>query len=167
MSNAERRLALETQAVMILRDMLVTITDDEGIADSIASETNLQEAIDAVLSGITEDEALCAGLRIKCEEMVNRRLRLEHRIERRRAAIERAMSAAEMPKLELAAATLSLRRVPPGLEIISEDQLPRFYFKTPLPKLDKAALKDDLKNGIEVPGARLDNGNMSLTIRRA
>lgn len=173
MRNAERNLALETQAAAILREMLATVTDEDGIADSIASETNLQEAIAEVLDNITEDEALTAGLKAKCEEMVARRLRLEHRIERRRAAIERAMSVAELHRLELPTATLSLRRVPPGLEIVDEGQIPREYFVPQPDKLDRTKLKAALKekdvfpDGADIPGARLDNGGISLSVRRA
>lgn len=163
----DRDLTLEARAAARLREILSTITDEDGIADSIASETNLAEAIEAVLDGITLDEAMVAGLDIKANEMKARRGRLEHRIARRRSAIEQALSVAEIYRMELATGTLSLRRVSPGLEIEDETAIPPEFFVPQAPKLDRTKLKDALKMSCAVPGARLGNGGQSLTIRRA
>jgi len=164
---SERQLALEAQAVHILVEALKEQGEgEEGIELSVASETNLRECIEAVYSSLLDDEALTAGIRSIIEGLVNRRLRLEHRIERRRGAIEKALIAAELHRLELPAATLSLRRVPPALQIIAESEIPADYWVSK-PHLDRALLKNTLKEGRDVPGARLDNGGTGLTIRVA
>ncbi len=165
---SDRRLALETAAANALREALLTITDDEdAVRDTIEGETNLREAIAIVLADIGEDEILVEGIGAMMKKLAERKGRIEYRIDRRRAAIERAMVVGEIQKLELPLATLSLRKVAPGLEITDEKMIPECYFVAQPPKLDKVALKDDLKAGKQLPGAILGNGSINLTIRRA
>lgn len=165
---SERNLDLETRAARALRDVLLTITDDDGaVADTIEGETNLHEAIKAVMDKITEDEILVTGIGSMAQALADRKARIAHRIERRRAAIERGMSVGEIQRLELPLATLSLRRIPPALQIANEAVIPPEYFLPQPPKLDRTALKEALKAGKDVPGALLDNGGIGLTVRRA
>lgn len=165
---SEHRLANEMRAAQVLKAALLEVTDDpDAIADTIEGATSLHEAIAAVMAGIDEDEVMACGLDVIALQFNERRKRYEARIERRRNAIERAMSIGEVHRMELPQATLSLRRVPASMTIVSEDMIPPAYFKPQPPKLDKAALKEDLKAGKEVPGARMDNGGMTLSVRRA
>jgi hypothetical protein len=94
----------------------------------------------------------------------------EARIERLRAAIERAIVMSEMPTpLKLPAATVSVAKRKPGVVIDNEAEIPSRFFvepPPPAPKLDKKALAAALAEGA-IPGAHLDNGSMSLTIRRS
>lgn len=164
---SEHRLALETRAAQILKSALMEVTDDpDTLADTIEGATNLHEAIAAVMGGIDDDEALAVGIDVIIAQFKERGKRIEARLERRRNAIERAMMAGELMKLELPQATLSLRKVPPKLEIVSEDMLPKTYFET-VPKLKRTELWADVKAGKDIPGARLTNGGQALSIRRA
>lgn len=158
---------LEIEAAKALKSVLQTITDDEdAIADTIEGETNLHEAIAAVMRDITEDEILLAGLEAMLKTLSDRKARIEYRIERRRAAILRGMEVGELKRLELPEATLSIRRVPPVLEITDEAQIPEIYWKPQPLKLDKAVIKSMLAGGENIPGAVLGNGSQSLSVRR-
>lgn len=163
---AEHNLSNQTRAAQVLKAALLEMTDDpDCLADMIEGETSLHEAIGKVMDGITEDEIMVAGIRDMLEQMLNRRLRIEARIDRRRNAIKRAMIVGELTKLELPQATLSVRAVPPKLEIVSEEMLPQKYFAQ-VPKLLRAELWADVKAGEIIPGARLSNGSTTLSIRR-
>lgn len=167
-TKAEHQLVGETSAVRVLKAALSEQDLDEDALDlAVSSETNFNECAAAVLANITEDEVLISGLEKMIGEMANRKERLSDRIRRRRMAIERAMIAGEVHRLELAGATLSLRRVPPGVMILDEALIPQDYFKPQPPKLDRTALKDAMKSGASINGVRLDNGSTALTIRRA
>jgi hypothetical protein len=166
-AKAEHNLISETSAVRVLKAALAEQDMDEDAIDlSVASETNFAECVSAVLAGITEDEVMIAGLNTVIAGMVERKVRLSERIERRRKAIERAMLAGDVHRLEVATATLSLRRVPPGLDITDEGSIPESYWKPQPPKLDRTLLKDAIKSGQSIPGARLDNGSVTLSMRR-
>lgn len=51
--------------------------------------------------------------------------------------------------------TLSLQNNPPSVEVYDATLIPTKYLIEQLPVVDKTALKEVLKNGIEVPGAEL------------
>ncbi|MDK4720092.1 siphovirus Gp157 family protein [Rhizobium sp. CNPSo 3968] len=142
--------------------------DQELIADSIEGETSLLEAIEAALSEIDECEIQIVGLKAKEAELSERRRRMEERAERIRATIEQAMIATEQESFRMPSATLTLTKRAPGLIVINEADIPtRFWIEQerPAPTLDKKALRAALDEGT-VPGATLDNGSRSLSVRR-
>lgn len=167
---AERLVLRELEAArQLLSDLRADGEHDADLeADSIEGETGLLEAIDAALSANDEDEALVIGLKAKEEAFASRRKAIEDRIERRTALIERAMLETEQTTLRLPTATLTLARRAPGVVISNEADIPsRFWVvpEAPAPRLDKKALKEALATET-IPGATLDNGSVSLTVRR-
>lgn len=162
-----RRLARETAAANALRQALVAITDDpDALRDTIEGETSLHGAIASVMGTIQEDETHVLGLAAMIEKLRGRKERIEARVDRKRTAIEQAMSIGELRKLELPDATLFLREVPPQVQITDESKVPAQFWKAADPKLDKAALKAALKEGQQITGATLGNGGVALSIRR-
>ena len=143
--------------------------DAELVADTIEGETNLMEAIEEAIAELDECDVLVTGLKAKETEFEARRKAIEKRAERIRALIEQAMLATDQTSLKLATATLSLTKRAPGLVVNSEADIPSRFFveqERPAPKLDKKALAAAIKAGEQVPGANLDNGSVSLSVRR-
>lgn len=143
--------------------------DPELVADSIEGETGLLEAITEALDANDADEVLVIGLKAKEEAFETRRHAIEKRIERRTALIEQAMVATDQSTFRLPTATLTLAKRQPGVVIANEADIPsRFWIEQerPAPKLDKRALAAALKAKEAVPGASLDNGSASLSVRR-
>jgi len=133
--------------------------------DMIEGETSLLEAIDKLLVGIAETQGLEAGARSAAAAIVARAERFAKRAEEARGLIEQALAVAELDKLERPAATLSLVRRAPKVEIAEEAEIPAEFWKPGDPRLDKKALLTALKEGRAVPGAALSNCPPSLTIR--
>ena len=78
------------------------------------------------------------------------------------------MVSIDLPTLQLATATLSIAKRKPQVVIDNEAEIPARFFTpqpAPAPKLDKKALAAALAE-TPMPGAHLDNGSVSLTIRR-
>jgi hypothetical protein len=160
----------EAQAVASLRETHVQLHGDEDEAlllDSIEGETSLLEAIDRLLLAIAETSGLAKGAHDAAGALAARAERLEKRAEAARGLIEQALMIAELDKLERPAATLSLVRRPPKLEVAEEADIPTEFWKAGDPKLDRKALLAALKDGRIVPGACLSNAAPSLTIRTA
>lgn len=162
-------LQRETEAARVLREALSAIPnmDDETLRDSIEGETNIRELIAAVMLDINEDEILCTGIDKLMSDLHGRRARLEGRTEARRAAIQKAMETGEIKSLPTPSGTLSLRNTPRGLEILDEWLVPDDYKIPQEPKIDRKKIKDDLKDGKEIPGCTLNNGGICLSLRRA
>lgn len=162
-------LRQEANAARALKDTLALMPamDEETVRDTIEGETSLHEAIAAALADINEDEMLVAGIAEMVKTLGARKGRLEDRIEFRKAAIQKAMEIGEIKTLPTPSGTLSLRAVPRGMDVSDESLIP-FEFYIPQPaKLDRKRLKDELKAGKEIPGCLLDNGGLTLSIRRA
>lgn len=162
-----RRIILETRAAAVLKEQLLGITDDEEtLRDTIQGATNLHEAIRAVFKDLGEDEILSQGLSVYMAQLQLRTDRIKRRIDKRRNAIQKAMEVGEIRSVTFPEGTLSLRNVAAGLDVLDERKIPAKYWKPQDPKLDRALLKEDLKKKIVVDGARLDNGGISLSVRR-
>lgn len=139
--------------------------DPDFLHDLAEGQTNLFEAIDALLCDDLQDRMLVEGLKVVLGDLDARRGRIERRTETRRALFEQALMILERKSLERPTATISLAQRPPALTVTDEAQIPSHFFKTK-PVLDKKALKEALERGEQAAGAHMSNGSMSLTIRR-
>ena len=143
--------------------------DAELAADVIEGETSLYETIAAAVDQIDNLDVMVIGLKAKEEAFADRRKAIEARAENIRAAIEQAMIAAEQVTIPLPTATVFISKRKPALLVENEADIPSEFFveqERPAPKLDKRALAAALAGGRKVPGAALDNGTVSLSIRR-
>ena len=113
MTTLDFTLRKETEAVRLLLDgmrALFTGDDTSLVLDTIEGETDLLEAIDAVIAEIDETDVLVTGLREKETQFAARRRSMEERVKRLRSLIEQAMAISEQHSLRRPAATLSLRQ---------------------------------------------------------
>lgn len=170
--DVSRKIAIETEAA---KRLLVQLRDnghgddDELVADSIEGQTSIHEAIAAAIDEIDMLEVSIIGAAAKEAAIAEFRKAKERRVEFIRAAIEQAMLATEQEKLSLPTATVFISKRKPGLIVENEADIPSEFFITPeapAPKLDRKALAGALSGGRSVPGATLDNGSVSLSVRR-
>lgn len=174
--NAEFALRRQTEAA---RELLASLRADgaaedaEIVASAVEGETDLHEAIEAALAEIDECEVIEVGAKAKAAEFAGRASSASARAERVRAMIERALLEIEASEpLRLPGATVSLSKRPRQVVVTDESQVPSRFFveqERPAPKLDKKALAAAiaaLPDGQTIPGATLDNGSVSLLVRR-
>lgn len=141
------------------------LEDNEAWLATLESETSFEELLTSVVRRIEDTKALVIGTKDRFEELKARKDRFEYRVEALRHLLFKMMQTAELAKLELPEATLSLRAgqqqligeadpasLPDSLCKISRD-------------LNRTAIKDALKTGQTVPGFELSNSPPSLTIR--
>lgn len=139
------------------------LEDDETWLLALESETNVEELLTQIVRQIEDTKALVVGTKDRFEELKARKDRFESRVESLRALAFKLMEAAELPKLELPEATLSIRSVPPSVMVTDEEKLPDIACKFER-KPDKAKIKELLASGW-VAGATMSNGSKSLSIR--
>lgn len=139
--------------------------DELTLADTLEGITNLHEMIAAVIRSALVDEALCAGLRLRADELKQRLSRLDERAAKKRALALEAMAEVGLSKLEQPDFTASARAGTPALVVISEDTIPPVYWLPQPPRLDRQVLLGVLKRGDPVPGTQLSNPKPVLTVR--
>jgi hypothetical protein len=116
------------------------------------------------------DAALWAMRRaIEAEALANhyadRQRRYKDRYAYLRTQIEQQMNALDITRFHTRQASATIQRAQPALVVTDEQQIPHDYWRTTR-SLDRAELKDDLKQGVVIDGAHLDNGGVMLVIRR-
>jgi hypothetical protein len=169
------------------------LEDSQLLADTLEGETSLFELVEAVVSSIyLEDEVALAGLKKASEFISNRKLAAENRIERKRTLIFTALQLAELDQMKTALKTVSIKKVAPKLQVIEESLIPTMWWQPSDPTLDKKKLSDYLKaraealelaaqiedaaerkaaiekielEFLEVPGAELSNGSLTVSFR--
>ena len=165
--NDQHRLHNEINAATAIKDSILKLTDDDDvIRDTLEGETSLHELIGAVLESIDDDQLIVDGCKSRVKDLTERKQRIDKRISAKKTMIEQAMIIAELPSIETPVATASIKKVPPKVIISEEAEIPTDYWKSPDPVLDKKALGQALKDGLEVPGATLSNGGVTLALRR-
>lgn len=141
------------------------IDGDEAWQLSLESETGLHEFLTDLVRRIEDTKALVVGTKDRFEDLKARKERFEHRIEVLRELAFKVMHAADVAKLELPEATLSLRD---GQQQLVGDAHPDSLpdeFCTITRSLNKSAIKEALKAGQTVDGFMLSNAQPSLSIR--
>lgn len=142
-----------------------TLDDPDLMLIMADGQTSLLELIDQILEADLLDEALLHGLKLQKDTLAVRLHRLEERRQSRRAILEQALLLLERKSLERPIATITLTDRPPSLVVEEEAQIPARYFDLK-PVLNRRAAKEALQSGEDVPGVRLTNGALSLTVRR-
>ena len=140
--------------------------DEDTIHDTTEGETGIMEAIDAALAEMDECAAIVAGCKAQIAVYENRVTKFDMRAIRIRALIEQAMMIADLPTAKRPTATVTVKRTPPKPFIADESLIPARFFRSPAPVIDKTAINAAVKDGKAVPGVQMDNGGISLQIRR-
>jgi hypothetical protein len=163
------RLPLDVQSVRqqierLLLDYPELSEDVQLLADMIEGETELHNLLTRLVRSSNDAGAYADAIKEQERALAARRGRFERREEMHRALILSLMQTANLPKVVLPEATLSITNVAPKPIVDDETQVPdelcRFN-RWP----DMAAIKAAVKGGETVPGVHMSNGGTTLTIR--
>lgn len=145
-------------------DHLMDTQDDaQAIADTIEGEQYpLQIKAQNVAFAIRNLEASAAAIKEAEAQMTERRKRIEKRAEQIRDYLKQCMELAGVQKIDCPHFCMSIAKNPASVEIYEAGLIPEDYMKypePPPPAPDKALIKQAIKDGFEVPGARLTTGS--------
>ena len=140
--------------------------DEQLKLSTLEGETELNELVSLLLAENEDDEGNILQIKGQIETRRERITRFERRIEARRSAIVSLMDTAQITKLPLPEATVSVRTLRPSPKVADEEALPDDFCKF-VRKPDMEAIKAAFEAGKPLPaGVVLSNGGASLTIRR-
>lgn len=141
------------------------LTDDEVLrADMLEGSSELVEFLRRLERARQEAKTNSAALAEHIKELELRKYRFDQREKAMRALALKLLFAANAEKpVVFPEATYGMKKVPPAVVIVDEDQLPDAACKFER-KPDRAAIKSMLEIG-EVPGATMSNGGRTLAIR--
>lgn len=139
--------------------------DERLYLDTLEGETDLFEIVRALLDEMEDDDGVQLALSEQVADRQTRKRRAEHRNEVRRNALLALLQCAQLDKLVLPEATLSVRTVPPKAVVTDDAAVPDDFCKFTR-KPDMAAIKAGLEAGAVIDGVSLGNGGQTLTVRR-
>lgn len=142
--------------------------DEQLKMSTLEGETELNELVSALLAESEDDEGMIEAVKAQIEDRRERIARYERRVEARKTAIISLMDTAQITKLPLPEATISLRTLQPRAKVIDADQLPDdFVTIQTVRKPNLEAIKEHFEAGKPLPpGVVITNGGASLSIRR-
>lgn len=161
----QQTVALRQHIEMLLREY-PDMADDEILrADMLEGETDLREVLTEIHRMIDDAKALRDGTVARLDELAARRARFQHRIDFGRELIVRVLDSAQLRKVELPEATLTLRNNPQQLVgDPSADELPDELVRV-VRSPDKKKIREWLEAGRAVAGCTLNNAPPSLQVR--
>ena len=141
--------------------------DEQAFLDTLDGLTDLSEIVALFIKSADDDIALADGCKTRASEISERKARFLARADTKKRLVLEALEKAGMKKIERPEFTVSIRAVPPSVVIENDAIIPPDYQRiTTTVAPDKAAIKDALSSGQDVPGAKLSNGGSTLSIRR-
>ncbi|TPW26847.1 siphovirus Gp157 family protein [Pararhizobium mangrovi] len=148
-----------------LMDQYPELEDDETLrADMLDGETDLTRVMERLLDRRQSARGMNDAAKERAGAIMERSKRYGRQEEAFSALMLSIMERANLDKLTLPEATLSIRKPSVSVNVTAIDELPQGYFQTER-KADKKAIGDALKRGDEIPGAELMMGKETLSVR--
>ena len=151
-----------------LRKLQEMDIDDKTFEDTLEGLSgDLELKATNVALFIRNLEANADAIKAAEKGMAERRKAVEAKVDRIRQYLLDNMLRTGINKIECPYFVLSVRKNPPAVEVFNQDLIPNEYFdvpEPPAPTLNKNRLKDDLKAGVIIEGAKLIAGQ-SLQIK--
>jgi len=148
-----------------LQDMEI---DDQTFADTLEGLSGELELKSINIAMFVKNlEVSAEAIKAAEKTMADRRKAIEVKADRIRQYLLDNMLRTGITKIESPHFVLSVRKNPPAVDVVNLQMIPSNYFdlpEPPAPTLNKNRLKEDLKAGVEVEGARLTVGQ-SLSIK--
>lgn len=150
----EYRAAAETLADLEL--------DEQTIVDTLESISGDIEAKSIAVAMFARNlEASAAAIKEAEAAMTARRKAVEKRADNLRRYLQSCMEVAGIKKIECPHFAMTIKNNPASVDVFDALQVPAEFMRQPEPpppSPDKKAIADALKTGVDVPGARLVQG---------
>lgn len=138
--------------------------DTELRLGAIEGETDAHRIIERALNERQEAESLAGACHTRKTELQARQSRFERKADAMKELIRSVMKAAQLPKLVLPEATITLTKGRQSVCIEDLDSIPQGYFHLKK-EADKTAIREAMESGEQIPGAALVLGSDGISIR--
>ena len=154
---------LETKIRSLLEEYPELNDDEEFKMNVLEGETDFHRILTSLTRKAQFAASIASGIAEEARRLAERKKRFERQEEFNRALIKEVMEIAEVNKVTLAIATLSVGNKPASVIITDETLLP-----DNLVRIKREPNKTEIKKALEVgpvAGAELSNGGTTLVIR--
>jgi hypothetical protein len=160
--NMRLDIAQVTQAIEALRVAYPEIAEDEVLrADMIEGETDLHGVLAKLVDLANDAASMAEAIKIRTGDLAARKARYDRQEEALRSLIQGLMEKADLSKVALPEATLSISYRKPAPIVVDEAALPDEFCKFKRAP-DMAKIKEA---GTLPPGCSMSNGKNVLAVR--
>jgi hypothetical protein len=160
-----RELAHWAEVAKVIEGSEDGVLDMDAVRDTCEGETDLYELLIWLSEQAKLQDALGNGLKSLADDLSQRKARFAKKSDMLKTQVLQAMETAGVDTIISPALTLSVTRLAAPMVVTDEQAIPAKFWKKQDPVLDKAAVKNALKAGEDVPGALLGNKALTLAIR--
>ena len=143
-------------------------TDSQAFEDTLESmDAEVEMKADGCAKVMKELELRASGLKAEIDRLSARKKLIENNVERIKKSLEMAMRATGKVKFKTELFSFNIAKNPASLKLADEldfDEIPAEFIVYPAPTIDKALVKDAIKNGAEFEWAHMEQGE-SLRIK--
>lgn len=137
----------------------------DGLQDTLESiELAIEEKLENIGKVIKNLEAEANAFKEEEKRLADRRRSLENNIKHLKQYAENSMVVTGDKKIKAGLFTFAIQKNPPSVSVFNDVIVPKKYYVPVDPKLDKTKIKEDLKNGENIPGVELKQSE-SLRIK--
>ena len=139
--------------------------DEQALADTMEGiECEIEEKADGYAKVIKSLEADVEALKVEEARLAGRRKNISANIDRMKRSLETAMRLTGKTKFKTSLFSFNIAKNPPALKIDMPDRVPEEFLIPQEPKVDSAAIKKELKEGVVYGWCHLEQSE-SLRIR--
>jgi len=158
------RLFDEIKKANDIREMLKSEGDEQLTNDMIEGETDLAGLLDWAIGKVGDEKAMQESIKLRIGSLKARSDASVNRQARMTNIVKTIMDAMGKRKYNAPEATIFYSEIKPSQVIDENFEFPEKYYKVEK-KLDKVAIKKDIKAGDIKEGFHLSNGDERFTIR--
>lgn len=136
--------------------------DEELRLDTLEGETEFNSIMARLVRRKLDAREMATGAKARKADVAERQARFEKQEETFDALIKSLLQAADLPKLVLPEATLSITQPRTRVNVIDVNELPQGFFER---RAKAAEIKAALERGEQIPGAELALGDEGLMVR--
>lgn len=134
---------------------MADVMDEQTFTDTLAAiEEAIEDKAENYAKLIRSLEVQAAAIEQEEKRLAERRKSLTNKVATLKTTLKEQMELLGTAKIKSPLFTVWIQNNPASVEVTDETQLTAFHVPQP-PKLDKKAIADALKQGIEINGARL------------
>lgn len=151
--------------VASLLDQHPELVEDEDLrADMFEGETDLHQLIDRLLRIKLDADTMAAAVKARKQDIADRQARFERKADGAKALLKDILIAADLPKVTLPDATISITKPRTKVSILDINELPQGFYAVER-KAKAAEIKAALEAGEKIPGAELTLGSEGIMVR--
>lgn len=146
-------------------NLIVEQGEDSALVDTLKSINDaLEDKADGYVAVIKQLESDNKAIDEEIKRLRQRKTTNQNGVSRLKESLQYAMETTKKEKFKTALNSFSIANNPPSLDVVNEKLIPKSYWVSQAPKLNKKEVLQDIKNGKEVQGVEVKQ-TKSLRVR--